>query len=1711
MNKKERNHIMNMNRGMKQKISMLLIACLLFTGYQGMTLPGRAAQEDEQNNAISVSGTEVKVQLLGEDLRRAAKEAIEKGERVNDKVFKGYSKDADLEKEYEAVFSPEKEVYEISLDSISAGLSESLAEEEAGLEVFVERDAQDLDNLVRKESKESLLLYDGNSQLSRLFPKSEETAVKKEEAEKKASEELASDSNLPRSTELTGSELITFLYQNKSDHRITFQLSVDSNKYPKVVVSPKEQLFKELLAKLKKEEKNRALESKKNTENKAVESTEVKNTAAKESEESKAATETVATEAQKESTSVKESTSAAQESSSAAASEVRLVSEESKQETKVETAAAETEEKAQTAAESKETAASETEKASAGQKDAEKRAEEKLGNGFLAEVVAHYDEFLGELQSARFTQYSLNELGRKSQNAEIENFATVEVFYDKDAFDEDVVLEAKRLVKPEEEGKKEGEELSTEQIKALKEYNIYDDAESLDISFVSKEDKGKEVEPKKPVSVRISIDRQAVPENAISSNVSIHHLVENKDTKAIERVETVVQSEPAKKMELGISVSEEEMVERQQEALNYTFLENKKVDTTDTDKNNAVTKEFTVSSFSLYQIKWTDTPMVNCPPLRFHYVDKNFNEIGPTVRLEQNIQSKIKLLEAPTSVSGGSIIYQKDGTWYYDYSGNERFYSVVGTADKVFYDRNHPADGEAYKSFYGYKLLEVYPYKAGKDNLNTIVNGHTGDYFDINYKYGPGDGDFRPGMQRIDDTGYISPTGTFVPWYSKVLGKSDYCFVESYDFYFVYDLEPGVAKKRDNEDIEDRHEKYITDNQDGTYDLTLSGQIKRKTKEKLDIVFLLDSTKSMNLPFDKDFTHHKNTDYDKSGNSKKTVTRKYLADLVDNLSKNSSYDLQYALVGFGGERTEKPPRDGIVYAGNDPKITKVADGKTMTVSDTAWNDTTHVYGFTSSVETFKNNLRDLPESNSVETGANYSAAMAGLNYLLKGIDANIRPESITTVSGNRSNNGGRADAKKIVIMLSSTDPMYSYIINDGVYDDTFIDDAWTIEPSRSAGIEFHSNFSRGSSYGNGQYFSRVALNQARGYLSEISNYAAFYSVGIGNVNNWKHLKELTEAHAYDQSDKWAKFGTKFIRAKSVLAKGADSKVLDGSTPAQLEQSLNELRNFIEPTASELTIYDKLSENVTLVPNTELKAEVFKMKANEVEPDGAALSNTELKKMGLNQFILTKDTDADGKDTITLKTDPSSFNLPSGYEIRLTAKIRPSQTAFEKLNNNQANNDEGQIRTDLNSIYTEYLHKTFGDATKYGTSYKKFGLYTNDEAYFGYKYKGKDGVTTEPKKPYNKPIIKVEGNKMGYLKIQKNIQGIPYDQFYDTSSGLTNLGHQVMNQMKFEIWQEKGGVQSLLTTVDLSNAKLHKPGIYKIDGYKIGIEAIKNDASNGIVLNITIYDLPLNMSYRILEKDIDKNTVLKEGTVSTQGYQFKDKVPQSTRTESWNFIANSNLYELTNIYKPVNLPKSITIKKVVEEFGGTALTQEAKSQVFDFYIALYKYDGSSFTAPSFTDYQKINQNWKDEHPGDSRIGGFVGEFDIPMSDGSTIKNHMIKVSLKHGESINLSLGSNMYYKILEKKEKKYEVAKAEVKDHGFWITAPVQKVSVHGNEYTITSAIYNEGKEFTFKNPKITLVPTGLRGDFTPYVLCLCGFTFMAGVYLSIKKKKREEV
>ena len=1702
MKTNQNNHIMNMNKGMKQKLSMLLIACLLFTGYRGLTIPGRAEQGNtEQNNAISVSGTQVKVQLLGEDLRRAAKEAIEKGERVDDSVLKGYSKDEELQKSYAGIFSLDKEVYEIPLDSISEGLSESLAEEEAGLQVFVERDAQDLDNLVRKESKESLLLYDGKSQLEQLFPKGEETeSVKKEEEEN-----LASDSNLVRNTELTGSELITFLYKNKADHRITFQLSVDGNKYPKVTVSPKTQLFKELVDKLKKEEKKVPVETAKVPESKIEESTEAKGVALEEqlaesvtsSEEVK---ETAKQAASKEETTVSSVTEARTEDS---ASKVSIVSEEKKEETSE--AAVKAEEK------NEESAEAETATEAPVKKESTKEVEVKF-SGFLQDVISHYEEFLGELVSARFSQYSLNELGRKSQNVEIEGFATVEVFYEEAAFDREVVLEAKRLFKPEEEA--EGEKLSEEQVKVLKEHSIYNDGVSLDIRFVDKKDPSVEVEPLSPVGVRITLEKKALPEDASSDSISIHHLVENNSTKEIEKVDTVVQSNNSKKLILTDDITNTDEVEKSTSTLK----------TEDDTKDETITKEFTVDSFSLYQITWkTWLGYPFCEyaevPIRFHYVDRNFNEIGPTVRVTETLGDGINL----SRDNNQTFVDSYGRTFNYGNHEKWRWYVDKTPGNRVYFDSSNGGSGIAMKQFNGYKFLNVYPYNKSRDNLDRIVNGHIDDYFDINYKYGPGDGDFRQGLQRIDNTGFTMAIQNNYrqPWIIKDRGEDTFRLCDTHDFYFVYDTKKNETKKRTEEDIETRQDKYIKDNQDGTYDLTLSAQVKKKTKpENLDIVFLVDTSKTMKMSFGTRNNIIGDIPSDKlapAGASRKELVQEYLSQMVTSLSKNSNYNLRFGLVGFGGSKTDNG----------------------ATISDTAFNDVTYVGGYTSSASEFNNMLANLPESEGGQTGPNYTAAIMGARRLID--DSYIGnfggAEHVTSSSVGH-------DTNKIIVLIADNDPVYSYVLENGVYDET---------RKTSGGLsDFTASLQKGYSYGNGVDFSRVALNQARGFLSNFNSnsYTAFYTIGIGNKDNWKHLKELTQAHGPseftgDDHRRWEVVPDtnhgKFIRAESALLKGADSKIFDGSTPESLKSSIIELgQKIARNQVQNVEISDTLTRFVQPVdtqnPKSTVVGQLVKLKDNGVEVDHEVTDPQEKESLNFKGFDIKVNDDyiENGKKLwrISLKTIPEDFTLPAGYEIRAVAKIIPTVDAFEEIGKTFYNGEYhvapksldphgteniiiGDARTDLNAIYKEDLNREQSDKLRYASSTGQPGLPTNTEATLSYKVNGKD-----ENKKYNKPII-----NPGNMVIEKAFLGFDEGEFFKESSGLTILGKEILKTISFRISRENAaGTEELLTTVSpadylgenedkilkLPNTNLYIKVSRVFKEYRPGAPYARAKGNPNI--SISIYNTPLNMKYRVKEVESSQGKIFSTGT---KGYQFDENaVRHGGQTEDLKLMDVRRNYHFFNTYKNVPVPKrekTITIRKVVEEFGGTAFTQEAKNKKFDFFIALYRYNGSEYVPLSFEECQTIVNKWKSDYPtGDARIGGIRGPISVPIGDNKTVLQYLPRVSLKHGESISLKLDNDMYYRIFESKDKGYEVAKAVVNDSGRELPITIKEVHINEDDYSITE-IMDQGKEFTFKNPKTTIIPTGLRGDITPYLFSIFGFTMMAGMYLTIRKRKRVEI
>lgn len=1662
-NYRRNNYIGKMKKGFKQKLSLLMIACLLFTGYRGLTISGRAdSSHTEQNNEIEVSGSQVKVQLLGADLRRAATEAILKGEKVGKSNLRSYSKDQELATEFEEYFDGEKEIYNIPLNSIAENLEESLNAEEAGLQIYVERDAKNLDRLVRKESKESLLLYSKESAVAGLLPKKEEATTVS------LAEEKASDSNLERNTELTGSELITFVYENKSTERMTFQLSVDGNKYPKVTVASKTSLFKQFLGDVKKaqaEAKNaKATEAKvESTKAQTVEASKAEESSAEakqEVAESKATEETKATEENKASEEARKDDSEVAIVSTAA--EAVAESTEAKAEVKTETSEEATEARIEaTEAEVKETAA----KAETAQ--AEKATETQKAvvedSSLLKDITEHSEEILPELQSIRFTQYSLNELGRKSQNVEIEGFGNVQVFYDEAAFDGDVVLEAKRLFKPEEEA--EGEKLSEEQVKVLKEHSIYDDAASLDIRFVDKKDSTTEVEPKSPVSVRISIDKKALPETVSSDSISIHHLVENDKTKEVEKVEVVVQPSILKSKDVLDS-----------EEASGTLK-------TEEDKNDTITKEFVVDSFSLYQINWTDSAVAYCPPIIFHYVDKNFNEIGPTVRKEYHYKTGLEQYIKKRDKNDSS-------TWQIEVPGDAK--GNLNIFDKENKLAKTPEN--AYKTFRGYDFVAVYPYRPGLDNLDKIVNGGTNDYFDLNYKYnGHEMKDFSSGISKIDNLGYTLNGQRYV-WYTLAYGKNHYNKNCATEFYFVYDTTTKETKKRTEEEIETKQDKYIKDNQDGTYDLTLSAQVKKKTKpENLDIVFLVDTSKTMNMSFGTRNNIIGDIPADKlapAGTSRKELVQEYLSQMVTSLSKNSNYNLRFGLVGFGGSKTDNG----------------------ATISDTAFNDVTYVGGYTSSASEFNNMLANLPESEGGQTGPNYTAAIMGARRLID--DSFIGnfdgADHVTSSSVGH-------DTNKIIVLISDNDPVYSYVLEDGVYDET---------RKTSGGLsDFTASLKNGYSYGNGVDFSRVALNQARGFLSMYNDnaYTAFYTIGIGNKDNWKHLKELTQAHGPseftgDDHRRWEDVpftnSGKFIRAKSTLLKGADSKIFDGSTPDSLKSSIIELGQKIAPNATELTITDTLSENVTLVKDTELKAEVFKMDANGVDTVGEALTEPQLKELGLKRFILEKPNPAlQQGGEIKLTTDPSDFSLPAGYEIRLTATIKPSAKAYEKLSKSQATTDRGGDRTDLQDIYRKEkitLPSDYSNAAKYGTSAGKYGLFTNSEAHFSYKWKGKT-----PKTPYNNPIIKVQNRD---LTIEKQIVGLDGNGYITSdnkskskgdsaTSGFTKLGVDILKDIKFTVYEiQDDGTEKEYVSFKLyqdgSNEDQSKEGIIKVGDITVKRHQVQY---------IKEYDR-LTLGYTITGLDPSKKYKVKE-TVSGKSYQYTN-VSENFANLKYEFKESSNdsneeAFKLTdgkvvtikNTYEKENPKKKVVVQKEVKEMGLPAFTQAEQEREFDFYLALKDDAGRQLTEEQLTTIR----NGFDEQL--KRKISITTIQDIQK--GSTKQISVFHFKLRHNTQIEIPLDINTQYNVIEKKENDYNAAEILTKkgEDGEEVTCDV--ITRNGVQFTCTGYL-TKPKEFTkFVNPKKIPIPTGVVRDITPYLFGIFGFVAMAGAYLTISKKRRE--
>ena len=252
------------------------------------------------------------------------------------------------------------------------------------------------------------------------------------------------------------------------------------------------------------------------------------------------------------------------------------------------------------------------------------------------------------IASARVLQYTLDDLSKSFWSAEITDRYEVNVFAEDTAFTESVKLELKELAKPEEaeDGTLAVDEdtLNEKQVEALKADGVYENSQSLDISFVNAA--GEEVEPSSAVKVRIKVYKEALPEDADISTMAIRHLDEkstdavNVDTVAEYREDATSDHGTIKPVDGDGKVTELQTVDagnanEETAAIAETGVESRKILP---EEAVAVESTFTVNSFSRFTITFGTQQQKSA---KVKFVDVNGQEVSINATLE-NITDKHK-------------------------------------------------------------------------------------------------------------------------------------------------------------------------------------------------------------------------------------------------------------------------------------------------------------------------------------------------------------------------------------------------------------------------------------------------------------------------------------------------------------------------------------------------------------------------------------------------------------------------------------------------------------------------------------------------------------------------------------------------------------------------------------------------------------------------------------------------------------------------------------------------------------------------------------------------------------------------------------------------------------------------------------------------------------------------------------------------------------
>ena len=1777
LRKKERNKGL---KNWKAKLSMLMVLCLVLTGSHGLVLSADAQEEQGGSpNRIESRGDNVKLHFKGEDLRQAAEAAIYEGVKFSITESLSYSKDPELLQLYRDSLAEGKELYEISLDNFVNGTEAVYQETGAKVRAIVEIDPTERTGEIEKQGKDALGFFAKDSSFGKLMEQGnpdwyeealaperekERLALEKSEADKvkeekaaqsqgenaepaketsEATQEASSESAGQEMTEeeknaaakpdfinsdssnkeykVQGTELIHFLYENHGEQDLRFQLFVDSNSYPSVKVQSKTKLAKSILEDLKNlEDKIKKSNAKKDGEEQEVKqntealpSTAQSNESLASSEESQSSELTTASEAGQSS----ETSTATEESQS---TETSASVEESQEQSTV--------------------VITEVKAEGENKKEKAKNSQEDPVLALYQEMKADITPFLSELYTAKYQIYSLNELGRRSQHKEVEDFGVVEVFYDKEAFSENVTLQVSKMVKPE-EAKSDEPKLSDAQVEALKVRGYYEDSRSIDIHFVNAE--GVEVEPTLPVAVRLSISKDILPEEAKPENISIHHLVEEEGSDKIAYVETVSDTEKNAKNVVEENAKITEELTKKEETGEETKPEEKEKKEIQpeekndkAEKNAYIVREFNVKSFSVYTLTWSSGNSAG-NIYEFYFVDGDFREVGPNISVDMSQFTNTNEQPLYTSIRYPYNVYGEETHYIYQdlpgYVRHDRVYygdlplSQMGTQ----YNRDNGIS-------WGYEVYlmttkQVIPKPYFEDFINNQGYWQTWDAFK-------------------DATSWEN-TGT----------KNGRTPCKKY-YYFFYKLDTKThTHTYPSKDPEVKQEKYITKKADGSYDITLTARpiINESEKNKLDVIVVYDKSMYMGFPYNevvkKDHTRPAYNKVDRNGGvgTRHYYGKQFVSNLVEKLSKNPIYDTQFALVTMGGTRSVSYDTSGGTF------------NKVTALSDTPYNDAEKVIGFTKDASLFQQKVNSITLEDVSGNGLNYAA----------GIKEAINFQNGATVGANT--HSIRSDARHVVLFITSYEPNFSYFPKynaDGNHPLYFLQKTETTKADGSIAYgnvpgkvidkanigggtsaipagryNFTAEYQAGYSYGSGRGFEQVAFTQARAELTGLYNIDDFYTFGLGPHVNYNSLGLLTgKSYVWMRNDLYIEPGDHHPKEQPldpsieqkffpVTVSGPASNP-EGEPEAEkvkerIDNLTEEVRKLLNPVyISHIKIKDRLSENVEINfnPNNptekaaKLRWEIWKLnsqgKATEKIDNPDSLSDFS----GYGGF--TVNYDSNQKSVEMYNSAQNTFSFPFGYEYHLIVNVKPTIKAYEKyqknfmdyfdkeserlrisqgkdigyLDNVDGDNltasskpldtysiKEGDLRTDQWYLFQKTPEEQFH------TSSQKVGFYSNEGAYLRYRLHKEKNKTFDIDNKYQKPVVQIEP---ATLRIVKSFVG-------------TNSSSEELELLKNTSFILKEQIPGSTNYREVKRFSMTKSATSSALGYLVS-EELNGTKLSGTGKNLTPENPAGAGTLQATMQGGKKQYVLSiNGLIPGRKYQVEEAISASGQnpviggsqlhfkkmaiTAGGDSKATSGNYDIATVSMGKNETKQINVQNTYEREDRQVLRIEKqvsgemadKNQVFPFRLKLFKTENQPITQ---SDFDSIKA-------------------DFPAATKSAISfdagTATISFNLKHNQAMEFLLPKTYYYMVGENPSGYLPSVST-----GYILE---QATDAQGFRFTKKKLLGRNAdgskQVLQFRNVKDPISPTGVVDEARPLAMVFTAFILFSGAIAFGMKKKEE--